>query len=117
MAAVIGTTKGSKALVTTFRPSTADSTEMAGVMTPSPYNRPAASTRVNPSPPSSGAPVGRSPGVRDAAIPRWISARSAKVPPCPSWSARRTRTMYLTVTERVRIQSTRLVAPTAFWGV
>ena len=36
MTQVIGTTKGEKALVATSSPSTAESTEIAGVMTPSP---------------------------------------------------------------------------------
>ena len=36
MTQVMGTTSGSAALVATLRPSTAESTEMAGVMTPSP---------------------------------------------------------------------------------
>ena len=36
MMQVTGTTRGSAALVATLRPSTAESTEMAGVMTPSP---------------------------------------------------------------------------------
>ena len=36
MAHVMGTTRGDSALVATPRPSTAESTEMAGVMTPSP---------------------------------------------------------------------------------
>jgi hypothetical protein len=36
MATVIGTTKGVKTLVATLRPSTAESTEIAGVITPSP---------------------------------------------------------------------------------
>jgi hypothetical protein len=40
-AAVTGTTNGSKLSVATFRPSTADNTEMAGVMMPSPKSRPA----------------------------------------------------------------------------
>ena len=36
MTQVTGTTSGSAALVTTLSPSTAESTEMAGVITPSP---------------------------------------------------------------------------------
>jgi len=44
-------------------------------------------------------------------------ARSARVPPWRSWLARRTRRMYLRVTERVTIQRTTLVAPMAFWAV
>ena len=36
MTQVMGTTNGEKALVATSSPSTADSTEIAGVMTPSP---------------------------------------------------------------------------------
>ena len=36
MTQVIGTTSGSAALVATLRPSTAERTEIAGVMTPSP---------------------------------------------------------------------------------
>ncbi len=36
MTQVIGTTNGEKALVATSSPSTAESTEIAGVMTPSP---------------------------------------------------------------------------------
>ena len=72
----IGTTNRSKAGATSFRPSTAESTEMAGVITASPKKN--------------AAPAMPSPSSRDA-LPRatrWPSAIRAKVPPSPSLSAR-----------------------------
>ncbi len=70
-------------------PSTADSTEMAGVITLSPKNSDAPMT------PSSTA-VDTS-AVRPATLRR-ISAASAMMPPSPSLSARITNTTYLTDT-------------------
>jgi hypothetical protein len=73
----------------TCKPSTALSTEIDGVMTPSPK--------------SSAAPTSTSAVIHD--VPRWrsrrrsgMSANSAKIPPSPFLSARRTKVRYLIAT-------------------
>ena len=94
MTSVIGTTYGSKAGVTTFRPSTADSTEIAGVMMASPKNSAAPQmpmTRI--------AAAGASDRLLRA------SAISDSVPPSPLLSARSTKTTYLIVTMTVSAQT------------
>ena len=93
MTSVIGTTKGSKAGVTTFRPSTADRTEMAGVMMASPKNRAAPHM---PMPRIAVEPAGHA--LRASAI-------SDSVPPSPLLSALSTKTTYLMVTMMVSAQT------------
>ena len=84
---VIGTTYGSSTGVATPRPSTAPSTEMAGVMMPSPYSSAAPKIPRAISQPRSLLPVGLI-GV--------ASAVRARMPPSPWLSARSTNTRYFT---------------------
>ena len=104
-----GTTTGENAVVAMANPSTADSTEMAGVMTPSPMRRDA------PNRPSS---TRRRMRVRTvAASPsraRMASASSDSTPPSPSLSARMTKTRYLIETTKVIDQNTRESTPRMF---
>jgi hypothetical protein len=93
--ATIGSTQGLKALVPTSSPSTADTTEIAGVSTASPKN--------------SDAP--NRPTVRMKSRPRGrfftaalASAISAIVPPSPRLSARITSTTYLSDTTMISTQ-------------
>lgn len=93
ISAVSGTTQCSKACVATPRPSTADSTEIAAVMTPSPYKSAApksaaSTTKVRPM-------VLVLPGTR---------ASSAKMPPSPLLFARMMNAMYFTLTTIVSDQ-------------
>jgi len=91
----------------TVRPSTAPSTLMAGVMTPSPYS---SAARRAPAPAGPSAPAGwhgaapPAPGGQDAALPR-LSARMTKV-------------RYLMVTTKVIAQKTSDRTPSTFsgWG-
>ena len=87
-----------KALVATSNPSTADRTEMAGVIIPSPYNR-AAPKR----------PRKTSVTVLRGAVcfaRRDTSAINASTPPSPSLSARMTNRRYLTEMTRSNDQTT-----------
>ena len=77
--AVIGTTRCPSDGWTTFRPSTADSTEIAGVIMLSPKNSEA------PKIPSA---ASSEPRPAPAGTPRRISVISAMMPPSPSLSAR-----------------------------
>ena len=88
-----GTTSGPNTGLAIFSPSTADSTEMAGVTTPSPYSRaePASTMRVS--------ALGRANGT-GGSLPR-INPSKARVPPSPSWSARRMKPVYLMHTIRI----------------
>ena len=88
----------------TLRPSTALSTEIAGVMIPSPYNsaepnRPAATSR---RPKPRGVPLGRA------------SARRARMPPSPRLSARITIDRYLNVTTKLSDQTISDRMPSTF---
>ena len=95
MTSASGTTRGAKAWLSTFRPSTADSTVMAGVSMPSPKN----SARPTMAPMPMVALILRvMPGERCA------SAASARVPPSPLLSARMMISTYLTVTTRISAQ-------------
>ena len=80
IAAVIGTTHSASDGWTTLSPSTADSTEIAGVIMLSPRNRAA------PKMPSTASPTAtrRPPGM----VSRRSSVISAMMPPSPSLSAR-----------------------------
>ncbi|MNU72048.1 hypothetical protein D3C71_614950 [compost metagenome] len=88
----IGMMNSSISGVTSFRPSTAESTDSAGVIMASPRNRAA------PMRPST------------MSTPRWVpavfisSASSESVPPSPSLSARSSSVMYLKVTMIVKDQ-------------
>ncbi len=82
MAMAIGMIQASSAGAATFRPSTALSTEMAGVMVPSPYSS-AAPKR----PSTTSSRRGRPPSSSRAG---WIRAINARMPPSPLLSARMT---------------------------
>ena len=92
--AEIGRTNSCARGVTISSPSTADSTEIAGVMTPSPKNRqaPAMPTRARPL------------RIGVLAIPRCARTMSARMPPSPRLSARITSNTYFTVTIRMSDQ-------------
>lgn len=94
---VIGTTNGSSLGAATSRPSTADSTEMAGVMTPSPKNSEAPKMPRMPTTYIEREPPGNV---------RWASAVSAMMPPSPSLSARMITVTYLSVTTSISAQNT-----------
>ncbi len=94
IAADTGTTKCFKSGADTSRPSTADSTDTAGVMMPSPKNSPA------PMIPTSASPA----RPRSSSAARCASAISARIPPSPLLSARITRMTYLTVTMMISAQ-------------
>jgi hypothetical protein len=89
-----GTTQGPKAGVATFRPSIAPSTEMAGVMTPSPYNR---------AEPKSPMPI-KTQRRRVVARPGRNNASRASTPPSPRLSARIIKERYLNVMRKLRDQ-------------
>ena len=84
----IGITASSKVCEMTFSPSTAESTEMAGVMQPSPKNSAA------PTMPS----METSQRPRGVRATRWAKAMRARMPPSPRLSARSTKKTYFTVT-------------------
>ena len=88
--AVSGTTAASSPGSTTLSPSTADSTEIAGVIMLSPKNSDAPKT-----PSAARITVVRAPPGRRS---RRTSVMSERMPPSPSLSARRTSVTYLTVT-------------------
>ena len=85
---LIGRTYCCNSGVDTSRPSTADSTEIAGVMTPSPKNRQAPAMPISVS-------ALRMPVPTDT---RCASAISARMPPSPRLSACMTSITYFTVT-------------------
>ena len=91
MTAVIGTTYSASDGSTVFRPSTADSTEIAGVMMPSPKNSDAPNR-----PTAARTAAARRPGCVERQ--RRSSVISAITPPSPSLSARIASRMYVTVT-------------------
>ena len=86
---VSGTTECSNAGVTSVSPSTADNTEIAGVMTASPKNMEAPTT------PSRNTSAVRRPNARVA------SAVNDRVPPSPLLSARSSRSTYLIATTTI----------------
>ena len=94
---VIGTTQVSRPGAATLRPSTAESTEIAGVITPSPKKMAVPKMPTTSRRRRSG---GRSRTACEA------SASIAIRPPSPLLSARRIRTTYLTETITVRVQNT-----------
>src|SRR3546814_992752 len=93
----IGTIQACSCGATTSRPSTADSTEIAGVITPSPKNSEAPKMPRMPT-----TYVDREP-LRSV---RWASVISAMMPPSPSLSARMMMVTYLTVTTIISDQNT-----------
>jgi hypothetical protein len=97
IATVIGRTNSPSAGVTTFRPSTADRTEIAGVIIASPKNSDAARIPIRKTTPPSLEPF-----CRPSAW--WARAMSESVPPSPRLSARRRSSTYLMVTTRMSAQ-------------
>jgi hypothetical protein len=94
---VMGTTQRCSPGAATSRPSTAESTEMAGVMTPSPKKMAVPNTPTNRSRLRS---AGRSATAVEA------SASIAMRPPSPLLSARRIKATYFSPTMTVRVQNT-----------
>ena len=90
---VIGMTYSVSLLVTRSRPSTAESTEIAGVMMASPENNAAPAT------PSRNTIFARRPTRRPSAD--CASAISDRMPPSPRLSARIRNTTYLAVTVKI----------------
>ncbi len=95
--ALIGRTYSLSPGAETSRPSTAERTEIAGVMTPSPKNKQAPAMPTSPT-------VARMAGLTQT---RWASAMSARMPPSPRLSARITSMTYFTVTIRISDQKIR----------
>ena len=92
-------------VVPTGRPSTAPSTEMAGVMMPSPYSSAA------PNSPAPTSTVRR----RELVFPCGrTSASNARMPPSPRLSARSTNVMYLKETTKFIAQNTSDMTPMTF---
>ncbi len=94
--------RGSKLGSKLLRPSAALSTEMAGVITPSPYSS-AAPNRIR----RVSGPIPPFNGLCSTAL----SASSAKIPPSPRLSARVTKLRYLTPTSKHRAQKISESAP------
>jgi hypothetical protein len=105
---VNGTTQRCSAGAATSRPSTADSTEMAGVMTPSPKK---IAVPKMPSSKSLRRSTGRSFTACEA------SASIAISPPSPLLSARRINTTYFSETTTVSVQNTNDRMPRMLSGV
>ena len=100
--APMGTTYSVSPSCTVSRPSMADMTEIAGVMTLSPKNRDAPMTPRIMTMPQRLPPLG---------TPCRTSAASAMMPPSPSLSARRTNRTYLIVTMMVSAQNIQEMTP------
>jgi len=107
IAAVIGTTNGSKAGVAIFRPSTALSTDTAGVSIPSPKSRAAPKSPMN---------ISRGRSIRCLGIILFTRVVRARTPPWPWWSARRTKTMYLIETMIIKAQKIKDKTPRTWEG-
>src|SRR5690242_11765 len=106
-ATVSGTTQCDSAGAATSRPSTADSTEIDGVITPSPKNSAAPSKAISTT----------SLRMRvDWPTARWASVISAMMPPSPLLSARITRLTYFTATTRISDQVTSERIPSTVAG-
>jgi len=102
-----GSTSTRRSRLTTCRPSMADITEMAGVISESPKNKAAPTI-----------PIARMVlrNLVPVSLPR-SSAVNARMPPSPSLSARITRTMYLSVTMMINDQTTSEMMPYTFSSV
>ena len=100
----MGITKSFTADDATSKPSTALSTEMAGVIRPSPY-----SSAVPKTPSMTSAAVRRPPGVFGM-----TSAVSARMPPSPRLSARMMKVMYLMEMMITSAQNATDASPSAF---
>ena len=94
---VSGTTQCDSEGAATFRPSMAESTEIDGVITPSPKNSAAPSRAIS-------MMRRRTPG--DLPLTRWARVINAMMPPSPLLSARMTRLTYLTATTMISDQVT-----------
>ena len=108
---VTGTMKRSSPGAMTITPSTAPSTEMAGVMIPSPYSRAA---------PNSASQMTRFFLRSSSRMPLlFCSSRAsrARMPPSPRLSARRMNPMYFTLTTLISDQTISDSTPTTFAGV
>lgn len=103
---VKGTTRGLALVVATSRPSSAERTEITGVMSPSPYSK---------ADPKS--PARTSPRLKLASRFLWSRASIAKTPPSPSSSARMMNKAYLMLTTNMSDQKIRDTNPRTFWGV
>ncbi len=108
MTAEIGTMKRCRPGAITSRPSTAPSTEIAGVITPSPKNSAA------PNRPSM--TIHQRPRWLERTL-RWASAVSAMMPPSPLLSARMMKPAYFTDTTRISDQNTSDSTPSTFGSV
>ena len=108
MTTVSGTTAAEKFGLTSLRPSMAESTEMAGVMMPSPY-RSAAPMR-----PRAMSTARRR---RRCDVFLRMSASMARMPPSPRLSARMMKTMYLKLTTRISDQRISDSTPYTLSGV
>jgi hypothetical protein len=104
MPMLIGKTQCSSAGVATARPSIAPSTEMAGVMMPSPYSS------ADPNNPA----VTSSQRARRSFIPAGSRARSARMPPSPRLSARSMWATYLNEIRKLSDQKTSERIPRMF---
>jgi hypothetical protein len=102
---VTGTTQLSNEGATTLSHSTAESTEIAGVIMPSPKRSPVANKRRK--------------DIKRNFLSFFVCKRfrSAKGPPSPLLSARRTKTIYLIQMMITNIQKIRLETPTIFFSV
>jgi hypothetical protein len=100
-----GITQALSAGAATSRPSVADSTEIAGVMAPSPYSS------AMPNRPISISTAKKPVGFRRSPI---TSVVSASTPPSPWLSARSTKITYLTATSSTIAHSIREQAPMTF---
>jgi hypothetical protein len=106
---VIGTMKACRPGAATSRPSTAPSTEIAGVITPSPKNSEA------PKMPRMPTTYAERDPLRSV---RWVSAISAMMPPSPSLSARMMMVTYFSVTTMFSAQNASESTPsTVSWSL
>ncbi len=101
MTIAAGMTNGARPGFTVSRPSTAESTETAGVIIASPKKSAVAAIPSRTKPPVHLPPPSE----------RWMSASSARLPPSPLLSARRMMPTYLTVTISISDQNMRLSTP------
>ena len=94
----VGTTTGVSDVLKTISPSTAESTDIVGVMMPSPNNKPA--------PAMASMVMMKRPRRACAESPRGINESNAKMPPSPRLEARQMVKMYFTFTTKSSSQNT-----------